>query len=187
MKIIKSLLEVVFMKIKDLKKESKKELKRNYWRIVAVIFFMSIMVGSINISFHGIKYNQTLINTINYDITKETIESVTNINFNFLTYKPTKGILANIFNNITSSGSFIFGLLNSFNQLIFHERLWASLIILLGAFLTLFYLIFIRNILIVGEARFFLENQNHPKTNFKRILLPFKIKKNKKFSFYHDD
>ncbi len=170
------------MNIKYLKNESKKALKNNYWHIVAVIFFMSIMIGSI--SFSGIKYNHIpVVNTINYDITKETLESISNTKFNFLSYKPTKGILANIFNNITSSGSFIFGMLNSFNQLIFHERIWASFIILLGAVLTFLYWLFIRNVLLVGEARFFLENMNHKKTNFKRILLPFKIKKIKNITF----
>lgn len=96
-----------------------------------------------------------------------------------INFKPTRGILANLFNNITASESFIFGFLNSFNQLIFHEHIWASIIILLGAILTFFYWLFIRNVLIVGEKRFFLENHNHPKTTLKRILLPYKVKATK--------
>ena len=66
-------------------------------------------------------------------IANETIEKLTNVKTNITNYKPTKGLLANIFNNITASKSFIFGLLNSFNQLVFHNHLWESIIILIGA------------------------------------------------------
>lgn len=172
------------MRISSLKKKAKKVLKRNYWRSVAVVFFVSIMVGNFNVNPPSINYNQIpFVNSINSGIVKETIESIAQIKINVTSYKPTNGLLANVFNNITASGSFIFGILNSLNQLIFHERIWASIIIMLGAILTFLYWLFIRNVLIVGENRFFLENKNHKKTNFKRILLPFRIKKLKSTSF----
>lgn len=171
------------MNMKSLKKEARKALKNNYWHSVAVIFFVGIMIGNFTFSSPNIEYNQIpIINSINSDITREVIESFSKVKMDLLSYKPTRGILANLFNNITSSGSFIFGILNSFNQLIFHERIWESLIIMLGAFLTFLYWLFIRNVLLVGEDRFFLENKNHKKTNFKRIFLPFKIKKFKSIS-----
>lgn len=165
------------MKNKSIKKEAKKALKRNYWKIIAVVFFVSIMTGSFTIYFSNIEFSKLpFSNIVNSDIAKEFIESITKLNFDFTAYKPSRGILANVFNNVTSSGSFIFGILNSLNQLIFHERIWASIIILFGAFLTFMYWLFIQNALYVGQARFFLENRNHKKTNFKRIFLPFRIK-----------
>lgn len=177
--------------IRETKKKAKYALKKNYWRSVAIVFFISIILGNFsinsvriqnNISSVAYNYAPRVINSINSEIAKETIEKVTKIKTNFSTYKPTRGILANIFNNITNSGSFIFGLLNSFNQLIFHERIWASLIILLGAILSFLYWLLIRNVLLVGQARFFLENKNHKKTNFKRIFMPYKVKKIKNVS-----
>lgn len=168
---------------KILKKEAKATLKKNYWRTIAVVFFLAIILGSFNIV---IKSRITLPNLpISAPIGSslytsgilETSISINNIPFDLSSYKPTRGVLANLFNNVISSGSFIFGLLNSFNQLIFHERIWQGLIILLGAILAFLYWFFIRNVLIVGEKRFFLENYNHKKTKFIRILLPYKIKK----------
>ncbi len=178
--------------IKEIKKNAKKSLKKNYWRCVAVSFFVSLMIGTLKYNFQTLKntiplpniaITSPLLTSINLQIINETITKVTNITNIFTNYKPTRGILANIFNSVTNSSSFIFGLLNSLNQLIFHDRLWASIIIFLGAILSFIYWFLVRNTLIVAKARFFLENRNYTKTNFKRMLLPFRIKKLKKITF----
>ncbi len=166
---------------KAIKKEAKKKLKKNYRRTIAIIFFMAIVLG--NFSFL-IKSRITIPN-IHFT---SPVAGVLNVSFesyslNLPSYKPTRGILANVFNNIISSGNFIFGMVNSFNQLIFQNHLWKGLIILLGAFLSLFYWLFVQNVLLVGEKRFFLENKNHKKTKFIRIFLPYKVKKIKNVAF----
>lgn len=166
---------------KELKKRAKQVLKKNYWRTIAVVFFMSLLLGSFNIftkshlNLPTMHLRTSFSSSINSDIVRETVQKLGHFQIDFSTYKPTRGILANVFNNVTASGSFIFGLLNSFNQLVFHERIWSSILILLGAILSFIYWFFIRNILIVGEKRFFLENKNHKKTKFVRILLPYRI------------
>ena len=170
---------------KNVKKEARQVLKKNYYRIIAVSFFIMVILGTLHIFKSRITIPSLSISTpfhssFNADILKETIERIGHFSFN--SYKPTRGILANIFNNITLSGSFIFGILNSLNQLLFHEHIWQSMIILLGAILSFLYWFFIRNVLIVGEKRFFLENQNHKKTTFTRIFLPYRIKKLKNIS-----
>lgn len=171
------------MNRKTLKKEARKNLYKNYWHSVAVVFFISIMIGNFAINSPNININQIpVINSFNSGIAEEFIESITKIKINLSNYQPTRGIFANIFNNITASGSFIFGILNSLNQLIFHDRIWASMIILLGAILTFLYWLFIRNVLFVGQARFFLESKNHKKTSFTRIFMPFRIGKWKSIS-----
>ncbi len=172
-------------KRKNVKKEARQVLKKNYYRIIAVAFFIMVALGTIHIFKSRITIPSFSIRTpfhysFNADILRETIERVGH--FSLYSYKPTRGILANIFNNITSSGSFIFGGLNSLNQLLFHERIWESLIILLGAILSFLYWFFIRNVLQVGEKRFYIENQNHKKTYFTRIFLPYRIKKLKSIS-----
>ncbi len=171
---------------KELKKESKKIFKRNYWRILAVSFFIAFMVGNLNMN-----TSKSVHSNIDR-ITSSTTETFEPLTFSFTkkilskfkenkdAYKPTRGLLANLFNNLTSSENFISGLLNSLNQLLFHEKLKNGLIILLGALLSFLYWLFIKNALYVCEARFFLENHNYGKTNFKRALLPLRIKKNTK-------
>ncbi len=166
------------MNRKLIKKEARKSLKRNYWRCVAVVFFVSLFIGTFTISSPNFSYKQIpILNSFNFDVATDIYESITKISIDFSDYKPTRGIGASLFNNITTSGNFIFGLLNSLNQLIFHERIWASLIILLGAIITFLYWFFIRPLFIVGENRFFLENKNYYNTHFKRLFLPFKVKK----------
>lgn len=166
---------------KEVKKEAKHVLKKNYWRTIAVVFFMALILGNFNIfTKNHLKlpnpFHTEFSNSINSDIVRETIEKIGNFHIDFSSYKPTRGVLANVFNNVTTSGSFIFGLLNSFNQLVFHEHIWSSILILLGAILSFLYWFFIRNVLIVGERRFFLENKNHKKTKFIRIIHPYKLK-----------
>lgn len=166
------------------KKAAKKALSANYWRSIAIVFFLSVIIGNFTLYTSNLENNLhsitsirlPFLNSINSSIAKETIEKITNITINISSYKPERGILANIFNNVTASGSFIFGILNSFNQLIFHNRLWASLIIFLGAIITFIYWLFVRNVLLVGQARFFLENRKHKKTSFRRVLMPYKVK-----------
>lgn len=177
---------------KEIKKEAKKVLKRNYWRCVAIAFFISMLLGTYKltnnkmIEFDSVTItikNEPFTTTINSDILGDTIKEITHVDLDLDSYRPTRGVLANVFNNVTSSGSFIFGLLNSFNQLIFHERVLESIIILLGAVLTFFYFLFIRNVFLVGEARFFLENRKYKKTNFHRLLFPYKVKKTLNISY----
>ena len=174
---------------KEIKKEAKQVLKKNYWRTIAVIFFMAMLLGNFNLftksrnSIPIMHENVRFTKVMNSNIIKETIETIGNFRIDLSNYKPTRGVLANVFNNVTSSGNFIFGLLNSFNQLVFHNHLWQSIIILLGAILSFLYWFFIRNIMIVGEKRFFLESKNHKKTKFVRILLPYRVKKIKNISF----
>ncbi len=166
----------------ELKKNAKQVLKKNYWRTIAVVFFLAVLLGNFNIftknhlKLTDIPFKTPFSSSINADIVNETIEKVGNFQIDLSSYKPTRGILANVFNNVTASGSFIFGLINSFNQLIFHERLWSSILILLGAILSFLYFFFVRNVFIVGEKRFFLENKNHKKTKFMRIFQPYKVK-----------
>ncbi len=156
------------MNKKQMKKKAMKAFKKNYWRCVAVAFLVSILGGFYLIFPHSFTSHDT-----NFNIMGELFESITHISIS--TYHPTRGILANLFNNITASGNFIFGILNSLNQLFFHEHIKAGIIILLGAILTFLYWFFIRQVLIVGENRFFLENKNHFKTPWNRIFLPYKI------------
>ena len=73
-------------------------------------------------------------------------------------------------NEITDSHSFGFGILNGINKLVFHERLQESVIIFMMTALSLFYLAFIRNAVIVGRNRYFLERRRFHNTRPDRVL-----------------
>lgn len=168
------------MNRKEIKKEAKKCLKNNYWRSVAVVFFIAFIMGSFNIfTKNHFRLSSLEINPpITSSVSVKIINPLDYISFN----PPSRGVMANIFQNISNSGSFIFGFLNSLNELIFHNHIWKSVIFLTGAILSFLYWYLIRNVLIVGKKRFFLENKNHKKTHLTRILLPFKVRKEKNVS-----
>ena len=170
----------------EIKKKAKKNFKKNYLQCIVVSFFVAILIGNINftpISEKAINYFQSSLNlSLNYNITTEFIEKTINIDLPFNNYKPTRGFLATLFNNITASKSFVFGFLNSLNQFLFHNHLVEGSLILSGAFLSFIMWFFIHNVFVVGEKRFFLENINHPKTTFNRTLLPYKVKRTRNVS-----
>lgn len=172
------------MNPKTIKHNAKANLKKNYLQCFAVSFFIAILVGSFYFTPILPKTISLINNHINISnnssVTIEFIEKITGKNLT--NYKPTRGILAGIFNNITASKSFMFGILNSINQFFFNNHIVESVIILIGAIISFAYWLFIRNVLIVGENRFFLENIYHKKTSFNRILLPYKVKKTRKVS-----
>ncbi len=85
------------------------------------------------------------------------------------------GALSSIFNNATASGSFVFGLLNSLNQLLFHDNILPGITLAVGAVVLFLYYVFGKNILLVGKYRFFLENQNYQKTSALRLLYIYEI------------
>ena len=89
----------------------------------------------------------------------------------------TKGVLGSLANNVSRSGSYLFGFLNAINQALFKDRIWASIIIIIGAVISLIYWIFVSKVLEVGLARFFLENKKYTKTRANKLLLPYKLKK----------
>ncbi len=168
---------------KELKKKSRSCIFKNYWHCVAIVFFTFILLGKFSFnSYNTYEANLSLvkapftttITSQNFKIINDSINGINKVKKDIADYRPTKGLFANFFNNITASESFIFGFLNSLNQLIFKEKIWLSITMFLGATLTFIFYFFITNVFLVGECRFFLENINHKKTPFNRIFLPFR-------------
>lgn len=162
-------------------KNALKVFKRNKWKCIGISFFVAFILGYLSIS-TPIKIHNDLtthipfLNSMNLSILDDTITYITNIKSTIMSYTPTRGILANLFNNITASNSFLFGILNSFNQLVFNGKVWESFIILIGALITFLFWLLVLQVLVVGQKRFYIENKNYSKTNFKSLLLPFRLK-----------
>lgn len=176
--------------IRGLKRQARKLLKQQYWRIIAVCFIMAVMTGI---------YAGTLSGLFSYDSAREIAEDVimkshpgqsnSEVVNDFLQQigvqnQPdagkqygTEGVLAGIFNSVTQSGSLLFGILNAINQTLFHDRIMASVVIVIGILLVIAWWLFIENALVVGQCRFFLEGYTYPKTPIARILYLFRIRK----------
>ena len=74
-------------------------------------------------------------------------------------------------NIYTSGRSFLFAALKAVNEA-FHDPFSTSFfLLLLGVLLSFLYTVFIQNVLLIGEARFFLEARTYQKTTIGKLLL----------------
>lgn len=172
---------------KELKSLARRSLRENYISMVSVGIMLALFTSLYWSSFLGRSEpkevtvnnapvtNTEIVNTLMAGRSgSETIDIMERA---FGGTPPTRGILAGVFNNITKSGSFIFGILNAFNQFLFKDQIMAGIIILIGSFFSLFYLLFIQSIILVGGMRFFLENRLYTQTSFSRVLYLIKTRK----------
>lgn len=172
---------------RSLKKKGIHSFYRNWKSCIIICFVFTILVGGTVISV-----------TKNIDVTSSEEAKYININHTsgesnsdvvneFLKgvgkephveeklFKSTNGVIASILNNVSKSGSFLFGVLNAINQGLFKDRIWASVIIIVGAVILLIYWIFVSKVLEVGKSRFFLENRIYTKTKANKLIIPYKL------------
>ena len=174
-----------------LKRQGKSAFYRNWKSCILICFIYTILVGGTIISFNrefDFDYRDNIkninINNINADsnsdIVNEFLQGISGEEkkeeSEFLT-SATNGVFATLVNNVSRSGSYLFGFLNAINQMLFKDRIWASVIIIIGAVISLFYWIFVSKVLEVGQARFFLENKRFTKTKANKLLLPYRLGK----------
>lgn len=175
----------------ELKNKGKKAFYRNYKSCIAICFIYAVLVGGTLISIN--KEFDTSVNTNiefvdihhktgekeNSDIVNEFVQGISGnkkSEYDFLGHA-TQGVLGTIANNVSKTGSFLFGFLNAVNQMLFKDRIWPSVVIIVGAVLSLFYWIFVSKVLEVGQARFYLENRRFVKTRANKLAFPFRLRK----------
>ena len=110
---------------KQLKREGRKALKRNYFQalLVSLVIFFFVKgfhdiskkpaIDNLRLSLHG-QSNITIVN----DLIQNSNRSLGDLVKPYLVGK--QGVMATLVNNITKSGSFLYGILNAINQMIFH-------------------------------------------------------------------
>lgn len=174
------------LRIKTLKKDARKNIKKNYFTIIFVCLIMSIIVGNYDFTFRD---NNSLLST-NQNNLSIIVDYLTHPNSESLKeYYNKKTVSENINNELNLSKgvfNFIFGAVNktennitialiSCIDLIINNFSKLFMFILIGIFI-IFFQLFIKYPLTIGENRFFLENKNYSHTNVKRLLFLFKNK-----------
>jgi len=96
--------------------------------------------------------------------------------------KYTAGVASVFVNQISGSQSFIFGIINGINNVVFSGRIASSVIIFIFAALSIAYFILVRNVIIIGRNRYFLEQRRYAGTTAKEIFFPYKNKRIKNLS-----
>lgn len=173
---------------KELKKRGRGAFYRNWSVCIITCFVFTFFIGGTIFKFNNdlnVSYHERIDN-INIKLKGENNSQIVNDFLNEISgkegqvsefSKSTEGILSSLVNNVSKSGSYLFGVLNAINQLLFKDHIWASVIIILGSILSLFYWVFISKVLEVGYARFCLENRKYTKTKTSKLLLPYRIGK----------
>ncbi len=172
---------------KQWKKAARHTLKANYGRIVAVCVLVGILVGGLSLSpVHsgpapgqdGQAQAGYAAGKSNMQILEEFLENTSAgqaLQRAQASPDGGRGVLSKLVNNITASGSFLFGALNAVNQMAFQGRFGAGIVIAFGALLTFGWWVFVGGVLPVGERRFFLESRAYRGTRFHRVFLPYRV------------
>ena len=90
--------------------------------------------------------------------------------------KEYNGVIGFFVNNINSSDSIVYGIINGLNQLVFRDAIGSAIVIFLGVILTVLIWMFLKNLLVLGGCRFFMENHRYYSTDLRRIFFPFRVK-----------
>lgn len=176
--------------IREVKEKGKKSFKTSFWKVVAVCFIVTFLTGGTTIYLVRNEYNNidtkyevsnTFTGKSNFEIINDFIASSKVLGSKIDNYMngATRGVLATFSNNISKSNSFLFGVLNGLNQLLFKNKVANSIVIFIGSIISLVYFIFISNVIKVGKCRFLLENRCYKKTKIDRLLFSYKDKKYK--------
>ena len=178
-----------------LKRQGRSAFYRNWKSCIIICFIYTVLVGGTVISINrqlDFDYRDNIKNINNIDA--DTNSDIVNEFLNglhgeqerqepeFIT-SATRGVLGTLVNNVSRSGSYLFGVLNAINQLLFKDQIWPSVIVIIGAVLSLIYWIFVSKVLEVGLARFFLENKRYTKTKANKLVLPYRLGKTKHVAY----
>lgn len=178
------------MKFREWKKDAKKSLKRHYFRNVLVVFICSILLaGGFNyttknireVNIHDKEVNRVLSNKglTSSEILDEILEKTRSEKKieEKVQNKYTKGVISYLINELISSRSIIFTILNTFNKIIFHDKIsiWIT-IFLSSIFVGVFSILFIQ-VVLVGKCRYFLEERRYFDTKMDRLLFPYLVRR----------
>lgn len=169
-----------------LKAQARHAYRKNGWAMIAVCFVMAFLTGAYSGSLStllqynsGIATEETVYEQTGEDPfttlesfingLKKEAESIRAEEEGFAT----KGVLSGIVNSVMNSNDLLLRLLRSWNAFQEEHRLFTAIMLLVGSFIHLLYLIFIVNILQVGCKRFFLENRLYRNTRVGRVLFAY--------------
>lgn len=184
-------------KRKELKKNARKNLKKNYWRILGISLLLAFIASGLKVTHQvdraamqlvggrfELPSNAQIVNDWYFDI-RQSDASQNNRVLEFLGehYTPKKGALAHIYNRMTEEKSALYGFLNAMDDFLFKDKATEGMIILAGTILMILFLALVSNVLSVGQCRFLLENRTYRESRMGRLAFPWRVKRWKKTAF----
>lgn len=176
---------------KQLKKLARSDIRVNYLQCLIVSLVVVALMGNYGL-FHSATVATTLQEAVPITTNAGILDSfVTNIfgeriasaeRF-FAISGARAGILANLMNSVTRSGSFVYGVLNAVNNLFFGDSILPGILMAVGIVIYLFYWFFVQNVLTVGQHRFFLENRCYHATRSDRLFFIFRLRRTRRVAY----
>lgn len=186
----------IHLELKRIVKDSWTAFKKHYFMNVLIVFMVSIIVGGYSFSTKNavIGTSSTVENAelqavydratgkSNAEVIEDLINELEFLHIDTRLAKSTaqkysRGVVSVFVNEITSSGSVGFGVLNGINSLLFKDKISRSIVIFCFAALLLVFNILVRNILVVGKCRYFMEHRRYLDTKPDKLLFVYKFGK----------
>ncbi len=180
------------MERKDLKREARVSLKKNYFKSVFICFILVFILGG---GYHYITkdvlvapHNNIVSVTkdsisFKYKSIKDVINDVVVRDEDKIDSRFNSGVLSLIYNEIKAAGSFVFGILNVINLVFFQNSLSLIIVLITGLILYFLFHVFVKNVLIVGADRYFLENRKYVDTGIDKLFFPYRVKRTLKVAY----
>lgn len=177
---------------KELKTNARQTIRKNNINIIIVCFVIAVLVSGYYLSNMS---DRLAYNTPSWQVSEsaaalgqgaaQEIEAAVGfgdrlldkLSETFTLRNATQGAIATVLRNAGGSQSFFIGLLNTINKIVFDGKILESTIIGFATVVVLLFWIFVQNVLLVGECRFFLETKDYPKSNVSRVLYIFRVGK----------
>ena len=184
------------LSVKKLLKDSWKAFRMKYFMNVLIVFVAGLIVGGYSLSTGlgtiGTKTTDAAALQAKLITERSTGSSNAEALESFLTSQEiikinpeamttgehyTKGVLSVFVNQISTSGSLVFGVLNGVNTLVFKGSVGRSVVIFIFSVIMVLFGIFVKNIIHVGKCRFFLEHRRYSDTKGDALLFVYKYGK----------
>ncbi len=186
-------------KVGTVLKDSWKSLRRKYFMNVLVVFAVAIIIGGYSLGTRTTPMNfrdntstgsevarelvmQSVTGQSNAEALEDLVDNLSkkevipaDITARTAGQQYTKGALSLLVNQISSEGSFLFGVLNGVNKLLFKGTIARSVVIFVFVVLMMFFNLFVSNIITVGKCRYFMEHRRYSNTRGDRIVFVYKF------------
>ena len=158
---------------KEIKRNTKKEIKKNYWNKIFVCLLALLLLGNYSSTKNSLTDGKKIVETKFFIVNNATDR----MNLSKVT-KTTEGTFKLIFDGtskiISTTQSYLGNVEKTLYKVTHHKRISESIIGLVTILIGLLFKIFILNVISVGENRFFLETRKYKKTRFTRLFSNFK-------------
>lgn len=175
---------------REIKSKGRKNIKKHYWRTVAICFLVAFIGGQYSESLSAVRLYDSASETgiLNADTEHFGRNDVEKLILKWITGEKktednvvnnpyTRGVFSSIYNHTISAGSLVMGISATISNALFTGRAASVVMMFIGLLLTLLWWGLIKNVLNVGRCRFFLEAVTYNDTPMRRVLFLYRVQR----------